>query len=716
AAMAEKRKSNVNGKSSNHCSAISGKHNAISAPLWWLSFLAVCTLAFTTRFYKISEPDHVCWDETHFGKMASWYINRTFFFDVHPPLGKMLIALSGYLTGYNGTFAFSKPGDKFDDHNYVGMRTFCAFLGTMIIPFSFVSVWEMTSSLPASVLAATFVTFDVGVLTLSQYILLDPILLFFIFGSFMCSTKFFNQKEFTLFWYFWLTLTALFIACAISVKFVGLFIVVFVGLKTIKELWEMLGNISLSFNAFMKHFIVLFTFLIVLPTLIYLSFFWIHLKVLYRSGSGDGFFSSAFQSQLVDNSLYNASMPLYVAYGAVITLKNHRTGGGYLHSHWHLYPEGIGARQQQVTTYSHKDDNNKWMIKKYDSEPNVDTDPVELVKNGDLIRLEHVVTTRNLHSHKELAPVTKKHYQTTCYGEQGVGDANDVWKVELLNGGSRENIKTVASRFRLIHYLSNCALHSHSKQLPKWGYEQMEVTCNPNLLDKNSIWNVEDNAFARLPNISFEVYAPSFLEKVVESHAVMFRGNAGLKPKEGEVTSRPWQWPVNYRGQFFSGNQYKIYLLGNPVIWWSNLVLLFIYVFIQLVITIRRQRGCEESSEFERINSRLTSAAGSLFVAWLLHYLPFYAMGRVLYFHHYFPAAIFSSMLSAVVIDFTIEAASQYFVKDRASDMQHFLFGTLVSMVAYSFYLFSPLSYGITQTAQSNNTLNSLKWLETWEF
>ena len=27
----------------------------------------------------------------------------------------------------------------------------------------------------------------------------------------------------------------------------------------------------------------------------------------------------------------------------------------------------------------------------------------------------------------------------------------------------------------------------------------------------------------------------------------MLQGNAGLKPKEGEVTSRPWQWPINYR-------------------------------------------------------------------------------------------------------------------------------------------------------------------------
>lgn len=51
---------------------------------------------------------------------------------------------------------------------------------------------------------------------------------------------------------------------------------------------------------------------------------------------------------LTGNSLHNASMPHQVAYGAIITVKNHRTGGGYLHSHYHLYPEGVGARQQQV--------------------------------------------------------------------------------------------------------------------------------------------------------------------------------------------------------------------------------------------------------------------------------------------------------------------------------------------------------------------------------
>ena len=37
-----------------------------------------------------------------------------------------------------------------------------------------------------------------------------------------------------------------------------------------------------------------------------------------------------------------------VAFGSVITLKQRRTGGAYLHSHPHLYPEELGPRQQQV--------------------------------------------------------------------------------------------------------------------------------------------------------------------------------------------------------------------------------------------------------------------------------------------------------------------------------------------------------------------------------
>ena len=42
---------------------------------------------------------------------------------------------------------------------------------------------------------------------------------------------------------------------------------------------------------------------------------------------------------------------------------------------------------------------------------------VELIKHGDLVRLEHVITRRNIHSHQQPAPMSKKQFQITGYGE-----------------------------------------------------------------------------------------------------------------------------------------------------------------------------------------------------------------------------------------------------------------------------------------------------------
>lgn len=57
--------------------------------------------------------------------------------------------------------------------------------------------------------------------------------------------------------------------------------------------------------------------------------------------------------------------------------------------------------------------------------------------------------------------------------------------------------------------------------------------------------------------MSFQVYAPGFLARFFESHAVMLQGNSELKVREGEVTSRPWQWPINYRVNNYNKNVIK---------------------------------------------------------------------------------------------------------------------------------------------------------------
>uniref|UniRef100_A0A667YRY0 Protein O-mannosyl-transferase 2 n=1 Tax=Myripristis murdjan TaxID=586833 RepID=A0A667YRY0_9TELE len=648
--------------------------------------LLVTVLSFSTRLYKIMEPAHVCWDETHFGKMGSYYINRTFFFDVHPPLGKMLIGLAGYVTGYDGTFPFIKPGDKYEHHNYWGMRGFCAVLGSFLPVFAYLIVLELSQSRTAALITATLLIFDTGCITISQYILLDPILMFFIMGAVLSMVKFKQQthRPFSAPWWLWLVLTGVNLAGALGVKFVGLFVILLVGLNTAWDLWGLLGNLHLSLVDIAKHFLARVVGLILLPLFLYVTIFAIHFVVLNKSGPGDGFFSSAFQSRLIGNNLHNASMPEYLAYGSTITVKNLRIAGGYLHSHWHLYPEGVGAKQQQVRHL----------------EKASQSGAPDLVRHGDIIRLEHKETTRNLHSHLHEAPLTKKHFQVTGYGINATGDANDLWQVEVCGGRKGDLVKVLRSKVRFLHRATGCVLYSSGKTLPKWGWEQVEVTCSPYLKETpSSQWSIEDHINPKLPNISLSLLKPHFLEILLESHIVMIRGNSGLKPKDNEMNSKPWHWPINYQGLRFSGvneTEYRVYLLGNPVVWWINLASLGLYVIMVAVASVALQRGVPlDQRRRGRLHFCGLRGGGLLLLGWLLHYAPFYTMGRILYYHHYFPAMLFSSMLTGKIpeVDFALNCL-------------------------LIFYLFHPLSYGMRGPLahEPASAMAGLRWMDSWEF
>lgn len=46
-----------------------------------------------------------------------------------------------------------------------------------------------------------------------------------------------------------------------------------------------------------------------------------------------------------------------------------------------------------------------------------------------------------------------------------------------------------------------------------------------------------------------------------------------------------------FQGQFFSGGNYRVYLLGNPIIWWGNLILLFLFLNVFLISAVFNKRG-----------------------------------------------------------------------------------------------------------------------------
>lgn len=189
-----------------------------------------------------------------------------------------------------------------------------------------------------------------------------------------------------------------------------------------------------------------------------------------------------------------------VAIGSKVTLKNMGYGGGLLHSHVQTYP--VGSSQQQVTCYHYKDDNNHFNILrawgKGEYNPN---EEIQFVKHGDIIRLQHAPTTRNIHSHTVPAPVTKLNYEVSGYGNATVGDEKDHWIVEVVDDtmlGRRKNvpnIRSLTTRIRFKHVVLGCYLRAANAVLPPWGFKQVEVSCDKedNPSDTHTYWNVESH-------------------------------------------------------------------------------------------------------------------------------------------------------------------------------------------------------------------------------
>ena len=182
-----------------------------------------------------------------FGKFGSHYIKREFYFDVHPPLGKMLVGLSGVLAGYNGSFEF-KSGEKYPEElNYTFMRLFNSAFGAVCVPLAYYTARELNFRRPAVWLVTLMVLFENSYATISRFILLDSMLLCFTFTTVLCWARFhrLRHESFSVEWFTWLFLTGISIGCVCSVKWVGMFGTALVGLYTIEDLWNKFGDLKM---------------------------------------------------------------------------------------------------------------------------------------------------------------------------------------------------------------------------------------------------------------------------------------------------------------------------------------------------------------------------------------------------------------------------------------------------------------------------------------
>ncbi|KAF8931820.1 hypothetical protein BGZ58_007386 [Dissophora ornata] len=670
---------------------------------------AITALAFVVRLWAIGYPTSVVFDEVHFGGFASKYIKGRFFMDVHPPLAKMLIALTGWLFGLNPSFDFKEIGMDYIEPNvpYVPMRVMCGLMGVAVVPMAFYTVRNSGHSLHASALAALLVLFENSIVTQSRLILLDAPLIFFTAWTVLAWVNFHNQRHdpFSDDWFVWLFLTGAGLGLSLSVKWVGLFIVATIGISTLNQLWILWGDLRISPRTWLNHFLARALCLIVVPLATYMLLFEVHFLLLGSSGDGDGFMSAPFQMTL-GHSLKDS--PLSVAYGAAVSIRHQGTQGGYLHSHNSNYE--TGSKQQQITLYPHKDTNNEWIIQtRNGSVP----ETLEYIKHGDYVRLLHVSTSKRLHSHDNKAPVTEdeNHFEVSAYGYQGfAGDANDEWRVEIVDHDTSDPeagtmLHTLRSRFKLVHSNMNCDLFSHKVKLPKWAFEQQEVTCMRSATASKTTWMIESNSHEAYPkDVPMVNYKkPGFLGKFLELNKVMWTTNAGLTDSH-PYDSRPSSWLLLRRGISFWGKEKKhIYLLGNWFTWYLSSAAVALYVAIRGLLFIRDKRGYRD--DFRGLREYYELSGGFFFMAWAFHYIPFFLMGRQLFLHHYLPALYFAILLFSVTFDLACR-----FIPSR---LRLVALLVIVSVAIFVFKASSPLVYGSEWT---QSQCEASKMLSTWDY
>ncbi|KAK4632213.1 Dolichyl-phosphate-mannose--protein mannosyltransferase 2 [Fulvia fulva] len=669
-------------------------------------------LAFFTRMWKIGISNIVTWDEAHFGKFASHYLKREFYFDVHPPLGKMLNGLAGHMAGYNGSFEF-KSGEVYPEElNYTFMRLFNGAFGALCVPLAYFTAKELHFKRPTVWLVTLMVLFENSYTTISRFILLDSMLLFFTFTTVFTWAKFHNQRidPFSVPWFFWLFMSGISIGCVCSVKWVGAFGTALVGIYTTETLWNMFGDLKMPKVTLASHLGARIFGLIVIPMVVYMFTFWVHFAVLENSGPGDAQMSSLFQANLRGTEVGKDS-PLEIAIGSRATLKNMGYGGGLLHSHVQTYPEGSG--QQQVTCYHHKDANNDWFFYPNRHEAEFDPEaPLKFVGDKDVIRLIHAQTGRNLHSHQVAAPVTKADWEVSSYGNVTIGDTKDHWQVEVINdAASRDHskLRTLTTAFRLKHVDLGCYLRAGNVNLPQWGFKQIEVTCvkQNKPRDPYTHWNVESHVNERLPPGDPGSYKSPFFRDFIHLNVAMMTSNNALVPdpdKQDDLASKPWQWPLLNVGLRMCGwddNIIKYFLLGNPLVYWGSTFSLGFFLAMVAWYAIRWQRGYDELT-WKQIDHFQYSGIYPV-IGWFLHYLPFIAMARVTYVHHYYPALYFAILSFGFCAD--------WLTRQLPSRVQWAIFTVLYITTTGLFWLFKDFCFGMVG---NNQQWSHLKWLSTW--
>ncbi|KAK3827905.1 MAG: Dolichyl-phosphate-mannose-protein mannosyltransferase-domain-containing protein [Benniella sp.] len=530
----------------------------------WVA-LGVLTMVSLAREWKIDPPNELVMDEAHVGSAVNGYLTKSFTFDRHPPLTKLVLAGISSLTGYQGGFAFEEIGDPYPQNlPFLYMRATMALMGALCAPMAYVTLKAVDQSTAAAIAAAILVVFDNALTASSRLITLEAPLMFFTPLSLMSWTMFSKQspRPFSAPWWIWLTMTSIGASGVLSVKANGLLTFLVIGFLSAKDMFNLAVTPSVNGALWAKHFFARNLLLVVLPVMVYLGAFQIHFSLqthqpssVTRSARAEydlDLLSYPMRDTLVSSSTLHKERDYFnpdeddshqqqqqqqdmvwadIVYGSVIRLRSELRPSIFLHSFRQSWPRG--SKQQQVTGYEYPDLNTHWIISK----------------------------ALTVHEEKKLA-MTELPDKLRFFKHEMNGDQNDWWVIEAVDGDRMQKIsrkldipvKALETAFRLKHSSLGCYLHATQEEVPKdlsGGPGRRELACLKSAkLSPSTIWRITLNDHDYLPMDTKIASYPkiSFWQKFTQVHRLMWK-----KPRVFEQpnlstkrTTHPLSWPLGH--------------------------------------------------------------------------------------------------------------------------------------------------------------------------
>lgn len=161
---------------------------------------------------------------------------------------------------------------------------------------------------------------------------------------------------------------------------------------------------------------------------------------------------------------------------------------------------GSGSQQQAVTGNPDAGDpGSYWQVRAADEHGGTHCIQGDVLNHGDKVKLTHLRTKKNLHSHNYQSPLSQKQ-EVSAFGDDGVGDAGDVWELLVREKGDVYAagwggpwLRDSVVRFK--HVVTGQYLFSHRKTFNNGPVNGMnEITGSPRA-DDRTLWSVDEGIF-----------------------------------------------------------------------------------------------------------------------------------------------------------------------------------------------------------------------------